>query len=98
DRWLCSLHQYDAVMRTCRLGDGVRSCGAVEPRRHMHGGCPAPGCDVLWGAGGDDGASYVTSARPEVDDPVGVGDSGQVVFYEDDRVAGIHESLELVEQ
>src|SRR5918996_4936316 len=46
----------------------------------------------------DDPAAVVTGARPEVDDPVGVGHDGQVVLDHDHRSAGVDEPIEQAEQ
>jgi len=46
----------------------------------------------------DDPAAVVAGARPEVDDPVGVGHNRLVVRDDDDRLAGVDEPVEQAEQ
>src|SRR5437660_6039019 len=56
------------------------------------------GCNLLWRAGGDHSATLVSAFGTEVDDPVGDLDHVEVVLDHDHRVAGVHESLEYLEQ
>src|SRR5689334_22102502 len=42
----------------------------------------------------DDLPAFVTGAWPEIDDPIGVRDDGEVMFDHDDGLAGIDESIE----
>src|SRR5690242_2508881 len=54
--------------------------------------------ELLWRALGDHLAAAVAALRAEVHDPVGGLDHVQVVLDHDDRVTGVHQSLQDLEQ
>ncbi len=59
---------------------------------------PATARDLLRRALGHDAAAPGAALRSQVDDPVGRLDDVQVVLDDDDRVAGVHEPMEHLEQ
>lgn len=50
--------------------------------------------DVLWGAFGDDASALFTGLGAQVDDPVGRADDVEVMFDDEDGVAGIDQGVE----
>ena len=55
------------------------------------------GCNGLRSAGNDELAALVTAFGAKVEDPIGALDDIEVVFDDEDGVAGLDEALEAIE-
>lgn len=54
--------------------------------------------DLFRSPGGHDVSTGLPAFRPQVDDPISLGDELQVVFDNQDRVAGIYQPLQDLDQ
>src|SRR5436190_14363847 len=53
---------------------------------------------LLWRSNGDDFAAVIACLRSQVDDPVGAFNNFQIVFDHDERMTGIDQSLQQLQQ
>src|SRR5258708_10501224 len=73
--------------------------GARQIRAEILPGMAVCGAgDLLGRAGGDDAAAPGAALRAEIDDPVGGLDDFEIVLDDDDRVAGLDQRLEDLEE